>query len=131
MTIADLSDYSTFAPGAPMGLTTQRITGARCCLEWVARRWLTPTGALFWAPSAGRDVRQLENADGVDLSELQAGLAHEARQVSHVLDAAVAVTVSGEQVTIRGDITLDDLNTYPLAVSIGQAGEAIALFGQR
>jgi hypothetical protein len=133
MAIADLTDLSTFPDGAPMDMTTIAVTGARVVLEWVARAWLSPRGSLFWAVSRGEDVRTLENSDHTlaEIEALRVSLEQEARQVTHVLDASVTLDTSGEQVSVRGDITLDDGTTHPLAVDISEAGAAIALFGSR
>lgn len=131
MGISDLIDMSTFPDGAPMDLTTVRITGVRVVLEWVVRRWLTMAGSLFWALNDGIDVRMLINSDHrLDrLAMVRATLEQEAREVSHVIDARVELRVSGEDILIRGVVTLDDSREYPLSVTIDKAGAAIAQFG--
>ncbi len=131
MGIADLIDMSTFPDGAPMDLTTVRVTGVRVVLEWVARRWLTMAGTLFWAPNDGVDVRMLVNSDHRPdrMAMLRATLEQEAREVSHVVDCQVDIRTAGEEVLIRGVVTLDDTREYSLSVSIDKAGAAIAQFG--
>lgn len=132
MGLAELIDISTFPPGGPMDLTTIRIVGVRVVLEWVVRRWLTPSGTLAWAPNDGVDLRQLVNSDhrADELAIIRATLEQEAREVSHVVECKVELRVVGEgDVLVRGAVTLDDMREYPLSVTINLAGAAVAQFG--
>jgi hypothetical protein len=54
-------DVSTFLDG-DLDPYFRSISSARVVAEAVARRWLTPTGALFYDPAFGIDVRELLGA---------------------------------------------------------------------
>lgn len=134
--LEELVDVSTFVQGdtqgnVAMGLTTQRITGPRVVLEWVARAWFQPRGGLPLARGRGVDARALENATfgPGDLERVRQALVAEALKTEFVGGARVAVSFSERVVSISGEITLINGRAYPLAVAIGQAGQAIVNFG--
>ncbi len=55
------ADVSTFVDG-DLDPYFREISGPRAVAEAVGRRWLTPTGALFFDPAFGVDVRELLGA---------------------------------------------------------------------
>ncbi len=55
------ADVSTFLEG-DLDPYFRDLSGPRVVAEAVARRWLTPTGALFYDPAFGVDVRELLGA---------------------------------------------------------------------
>lgn len=81
-------DVSTFLDG-DLDPYFRPLAGARAVAEAVARRWLTPTGALFYDPAFGIDVRELLGAALTPerVFALRARLAHQAEEDDRV-DAA-------------------------------------------
>lgn len=134
--IAQLVDESTFPPPAASGelaldLTGHRIAGARVVLEWVARSWLTPRGALPHAAGEGDDLRVLENStlDAQDLQRWRSRLAGRAKSVDYVLACAVVITREGRAIVIQGSVRLVDGRTYPLEVRIADAAAVVSFGG--
>lgn len=135
LTIADLVDYTTFAPSGSaelaMDLSDQRITGARVVAEWVVRAWLQPRGGNPAARGRGTDIRRLENAtvDADDLDRWRQALIAEARQVEYVVDCAVLIILRNRTVMITSQIVLEDGGSYALMVGIADAGKVVVNFG--
>ena len=101
------TDVSTFPDLDPKMLP---ITGQRAVAEAVARRWLTPLGALVYDPNYGEDLRSLLNApvDSARLQAVRAALQAQATADERVLNATVTLTTSGSAagltVTVRGQL---------------------------
>ncbi len=129
--LEQLTDLSTFLADGTFDMTDQQIVGARVVLEWVARSWLTRVRDLFWAPTRGEDIVRLVNSDHTpaDVEIIRGRLWNEARKTDFVTGAQVTITVGAVLVTIEGSITLANGKTYPLAVSVNDAGAALARFG--
>jgi hypothetical protein len=130
--ISDLSDDSTFGDDGFYGLTTRQITGVRVVLEWCARAILSPRGVLVWQRQKGEDVRDLENSD-LRVAEIEArrqGYDAAIREVDFVRSVASRLIVREPVVRYEARITVDGEGTFPLAVTLQQAGTAIAEFGQ-
>lgn len=129
--LAALSDYSTFPPTADGSLladiTPRRITGAAVVVEWVARSWLTPRGALLYAPSLGVDIRDLENAtlDGPTVHAWRSALITQAKKRPFVFDCLVAIAFANRTTTIDARLILVDGKAYPLMVSLLAASKVI------
>jgi hypothetical protein len=128
--LADLRDASTFGP-AGVGLTGQRITGARVAVEWAARAWFTPRGALTWAQGKGVNLFDLENSthDRTGLERWRQRLIAEASEVEYVADVKVTITRADRQIRIDGEVVLVDGRSYPLAVRLAQGAAVLVTFG--
>lgn len=88
------TDVSTFPDLDPR---LQAISGQRAVAEAVARRWLTPLGALVYDPTYGEDIRALLNApvDQPRIRAIAAALAAQAEADERVQSAEVTITSSG------------------------------------
>lgn len=128
--VSDLVDDSTFDDSGRPGLTTRRIRGAKVVLEWCARAILTPRGVLPWQRRIGADVRDLENSDlrAAQIEAYRQSLDAEIRRVDFVLGVQSRLVVREPLVRYEARITIEGEGTYPLAVDISQAGEALVNF---
>lgn len=128
--IDELTDLSSFNPDGSFGMSFREITGVRVVLEWVARSWLTPRGALVWDPNTGEDIRRMENADlsQTELGRWRRALIAQALAVAFVRGCDVVITIdpNTDNVTIAGALTITSVGTFPLIVRIDKANEAIA-----
>lgn len=79
------------------------ITGVDVVRHAVARRFITPTGHLPWAPDAGFDLRAIVNEGFApnELAALKARIRNEAEKDSRVDSATVDVTIEGTRVRIE------------------------------
>jgi hypothetical protein len=124
----ELVDVSTFGPSG-FGLTGQKIRGPRVAVEWVARTWLTPRGALPWAPDTGRNILDLENSthDKTSLGNWRTMLVAEAEASMFVESCDVTITLAARVVTIVGELILVDGRTYRLAVTLAEGAALVAI----
>jgi hypothetical protein len=127
LALADVTDLSTFPPRSTFDLTFKKIRGPRVVLEWITRLWLSETGTLSWAPSRGFDVLGLENGSFsmTDLYNVRARLIQEARSVMYVRSVDLTLRLQAGTLSVTAAVTLVDGQTYPLAVSIGPAAQAL------
>lgn len=79
------------------------ITGVDVVRHAVARRFITTTGHLPWAPEAGFDLRALVNEGFAanELAALKARIRNEAEQDSRVDSATVDASVEGTRLRIE------------------------------
>lgn len=123
--VSELTDYSTFRDDGTIGLSfSKRISGVRCVLEWVARRWITGRGEYLADSTMVTDLTALENADlsNADLSNLPRVLEAQARRVDFVRRTIVTYSFDGSgQLTINARIDVIGEGEYPLAAMIDQA----------
>lgn len=126
--LAELVDVSTFGP-AGIGLTGQKIRGPLVAVQWVARAWLSPRGALTWALGRGINVLDLENSthDATSLARWRFALVSEAEDVEFVHSCDVAITLSGRTITVAGSVVLVDGRTYRLAVTLADGAALVSL----
>lgn len=116
------SDVSTFPDLDPKMLP---ITGQKAVAEAVARRWLTPLGALVYDPDYGADLRAMLNAptDSARLQSVKAALAAQALADERVSSARVDLTASGSGdalvVTVRGQL-LTATGPFALVLTVTQ-----------
>jgi len=134
--LAQLTDYSTFTAedGALVfDLTGRVIRGADVVIEQVARAWVTEK--LPWDPNAGEDIGLAENTQpsARDLAWWKMRLGTVAQRIDYVQACAVTVAHDGaaKTFTARGNVTLIDGKSYPLAVQLSQASGAVRVFLQR
>ncbi len=127
----ELVETSTFRDDGTYGMTGRIIRGARVVAEHVARAWLTDRGDLVHAPNVGINLQRLQNATAGpgDFKRWEGLLVAEARAVEFVFDAAVTLTHDGRNLRVRGNLMLVDGLSYPLAVTLAEAGAALATFG--
>jgi hypothetical protein len=109
------SDVSTFPDLDP---TLSLISTQRAIAEVVARRWLTPNGSLFYAPSEGVDVREYLNQGFTKarVYALQAQLAAEAEADERVESASVRVDFNAQAQTLKVSATLRPYDSGPFAL---------------
>ena len=130
----ELVDVSTFPPRedgtVDLGLTGQRITGARVPLEWVARSWFTPRGVLR-NRARGIDLREMENATlgAGDEDRWRRALIAEAEAVEYVDSCAVALTFAERAVKVDANVRLVDGKSYALAVRLSEGRLALTFGG--
>lgn len=88
------TDVSTFPDLDPQ---LRPISGQRAIAEAVARRWLTPLGALAYDETYGEDVRALLNSavDSPRLQSLRGALVAQATADERVQSATVELSISG------------------------------------
>jgi hypothetical protein len=109
------SDVSTFHDLEP---TLSAITTQRAIAEVVARRLLTPTGSLFYDPSAGVDVRTLLN-EGFTPSRvyaLRAQIAAEAEADERVASASVALDFNPQTQTLKISVRVRPFDVGPFTL---------------
>jgi len=114
------TDISTFKDG-DLDPYFELIAGPRVVAEAVLRRWTTPTGALFYDPSFGIDVRGLLSAgtSSQSLFALRAALVAQAEEDDRVLSADVEVELNAPARTllIRAQIRTAE-GPFAMVVSI-------------
>jgi hypothetical protein len=95
------------------------VSGPRAVLLAVARRFLTPRGALDYDPDFGLDVRDWLSAalDPREADALGRQLAAEAEKDERVRSAAVAVTREGDALRIACALTLGE-GIFRLVLSV-------------
>jgi hypothetical protein len=97
------------------------ITGTRVVGEAIARRLMTPRGALLYDPDYGLDLRAYLN-DDLDTRELYtlgALIEAEAEKDERVLSAVVDLSLDARssRLTIRLTVTLLDAESYALTLA--------------
>ncbi len=100
--------------------TLSVVSGPQCLLEAVARRWLDLAGSLFYDRDYGAGVEAYLSASMLTTSDITSVLEAEALKDERVTDCAVRVTASGETLTISGQITDSDGESFPLTVVVSQ-----------
>lgn len=126
--LSQLVDVSTFGPSG-YGLTAQKIYGARVAVEWVARAWLSPRGALRWSPGIGISILDLENSthDRTTIASWKAALVGAAEEVEFVHSATAEISLSDRTITITSKLLLVDGRTYRLAVTLADGAALVTL----
>jgi hypothetical protein len=117
-------DVSTFLDG-DLDPYFRPLSGARTVAEAVARRWLTPTGALFYDPAFGVDVRELLGAalTAEHVFALRIRLAQQAEEDDRVGGADVDIEhhTATRRLTIRAVLRTAG-GPFALVLSIHQLG---------
>ena len=128
--ISKLVDSSTFDTNGRPGLTYRRITGPRVALEWFARRYLAPRDGLPWALGTCIDLPAYRNAmpTFAQLRQWRAAFDAEGARSEYVVRVESTLTLEGGQLHYAPRVTLARSGTFPLAISIDQAGEILARF---
>ncbi|MBI2392825.1 MAG: hypothetical protein HYV09_24785 [Deltaproteobacteria bacterium] len=113
-------DVSTFVDG-DLDPFFRPIAGPRVVAEAIVRRWTTPTGALFYDPAFGIDVRELLSRalSPHALFALRAQLAAQAEEDERVLEAHVEVELAAatRRLVIRARIRIAE-GPFALVVAI-------------
>jgi hypothetical protein len=121
-------DISTFPDLDP---SFGELDPARAVAERVARRLLTPRGALDYAPEVGRDVRGLLSA-GLDPSRhysLRADLQAEAEDEDGVVSAEVDLVVVEEREAISIGVSLRTTSgPASVAIDVGKSEPEVRIF---
>lgn len=116
------TDVSTFPDLDPKMLP---ITGQRAVAEAVARRWITPLGALIYDPAYGEDLRGLLNAptDSARLRSIRGALVGQALSDERVQSATVDLSATGSgntlTVTVRGRL-VSGIGPFDLVLTVNQ-----------
>lgn len=96
------------------------VREGRCLVEAVARRLVTPRGALLNAPTYGYDLRQWVNADldASDLREIERAAAEECRADERVDDVQLAASFADDRLSLAGTITAVTGRVYKLSLAV-------------
>lgn len=81
--------------------TLQVVSGRRCLIEAIARRLITPRGALWYDPDYGYDLRQYLSGITVAAGSIAASVAAEAEKDERVEQASADVTFSGSVLNVK------------------------------
>ena len=113
--MADLgSDFSGVNDITP---TLAVVSGRRCLIEAIARRLITPRGALWYDPDYGEDLRRFLSATVVNAGAIAAAVAAEAEKDERVEQASASVTFSGDVLTVKLAIA-DGAGPFAFVLSI-------------
>lgn len=98
------------------------VTEGRCLCEALARRLVTPRGALLNSPGYGYDLRQWvgSDLDTGDLREIEREAAEECRADERVDDAYVDATFSDDRLSIVGTVTTVSGRVFRLSLAVGE-----------
>lgn len=77
------------------------VSGRTALIQAVARRLVTPRGALWYAPAYGFDLRQFLSGITVNPSQIASGIVDQAEQDERVAGAQAAVTFSGDRLIAK------------------------------
>ena len=113
---------------------TAYVTGAVAILRRCLYAICTPRGALVWSEDSkgrGVDVRDLQNAtlDVRGIAGWKRAIERQLRAVDYVVDAAAGLALYKGTWIVMATVVLEDGGTYPLEVSIADAGAALASLG--
>lgn len=96
------------------------VSEGRCLVEGIARRLVTPRGALLNYPTYGYDLRQWVNADldAGDLREIERAAAEECRADERVDDVQLAASFADDRLSLAGTITAVTGRTYRMTLAV-------------
>ncbi len=116
-----------------LGLSPRRVRGADAVMLWCLYAQLMPRGAIKSDRSRGFDVRELvvTRIDARIARGIEQAIQRELEAVMFVAAARVRVALldGGESIAIDEEITLINGRSYPLAVTIDEAGAALRRLG--
>ena len=116
-----------------LGLSARRVRGADAVMLWCLYAQMMRRGAIKSDRSRGFDVRTLvvTRLDARAVQGVEQALQREIEAVTFVAGARVRVALldGGERISIDEEITLVNGRSYPLAVSIDEAGAALRRLG--
>ncbi len=95
------------------------VTGPLAVAHGVARRLLTPRGALWYAPDYGYDIRGLLHDDVAQEGLVEANIEAEALKDDRVLGCVASVARSGELLTVSVRLELDE-GPFALVLNVSQ-----------
>jgi len=126
------TDYGTaFSCVGDLTQTLSRVSGNVCVAEAVARRLITPPGALLGSPDYGYDLRQwIGSSHPRPLGSIEAAIAEEARKDERVLDATASVAFYDETGTLAATFALvGAAGPFTMVLTVGQVTSTIILDG--
>ncbi|HMV65511.1 MAG TPA: hypothetical protein PKA64_01580 [Myxococcota bacterium] len=128
--VRDLDCVASFRP-LTFDLSTRIVTGPAAVLRRVLYRITSRRGSIKHAPGKGIDVRELEGAtlDATDALGWRLAIEREASDEDFVLYARCEPIQLVAPVPIVLSLTLVDGITYPLEVSVSEAGAALRRLG--
>lgn len=139
LTLAQVTDTDCLRSGRPLVLGRmpgKYVTGPAAILRRLLYRWLLPKGVLsqYIDPARVTFGESLSLIEGVTLGDrqllaLRRRLEVSAGEEDFVVSAAVPLTFELGLLTVPGTIVLADGGTYPLEVSVSQAGAALDAIG--
>lgn len=124
-----MADYGTDISG--VGDITPSLSeseGRRALIECVARRFITPRGALFYDNAYGFDLRQYLSGIVPSAGEISAGVLEQAEADERVLSADVDVQLVGDNLSVRVSIN-DGGGPFDLVLAVDRVTSAILLDG--
>jgi hypothetical protein len=97
-----MADLGTDISGV-MDLTPSltEVSGRTALIQAVARRLVTPRGALWYAPAYGFDLRQFLSGITINPSQIASGIVDQAEQDERVAGAQASVTFSGDRLVAK------------------------------
>jgi hypothetical protein len=109
------ADVSTFTTGG-LDQNFRVITGGIVVVEAVARRWLTPRGALFWDENAGEDVTRFVNAKMTSEMRWSIAVALEAEALKddrvESCSAVVSANATGKSMIVEAELLLKNGESF-------------------
>lgn len=128
--VRDLDCVASFRP-LVFDLSTRIVTGPAAVLRRVLYRITSPRGSIKHAPGKGVNILALEGAtlDATDALGWRLAIEREAGDEDFVRYARCAPIPLVAPVPIVLSLTLVDGITYPLEVSVSEAGAALRKLG--
>lgn len=126
------TDYGTaFSCVNDLTSTLRRVSGNECVAEAVARRLITPPGALLGSPDYGYDLRQwIGSSHPRPLGSIEAAIAEEARKDERVLDATASVAFDDATSTMTCTFAiLGASGPFTMVLEVGAVTATIILEG--
>lgn len=117
------TQYPDFGTDFVIGIVPGRISGIQNLIKKIQQRLITPTGALYWDPAYGLDVRQYLNAafTSAKLQEVQSAVKRQCELDERVLFAQVTVEAATALImNITIQITPSEGPTFTFVLKVSQ-----------
>ena len=115
-----MADLGTDIGGVmDLGPSLAPVSGRRALIEAVARRLVTPRGALWYDPAYGYDLRQFLNGIASSPSQIVAGVTEQAEADERVVGAQASATFIGNTLVVKVAL-LDSSGPFTFTINVGQ-----------
>ena len=115
---------SDFAGVDDLDANLSAVSGRKCLLQAVMRRWITSPGGLHYAPGYGGGIIDLASGIMPSPGAIAARLESQALEDERVESCDVDVSVVGEVVRIKG--TIDDADgPFPFTIDMSATGAVV------
>jgi hypothetical protein len=102
-----------------LGPSLGAVSGRRALIEAVARRLVTPRGALWYDPAYGYDLRQFLNGIASSPSQIVAGVTEQAEADERVIGSQASATFVGNTLTVKVAL-LDSSGPFTFTLNVSQ-----------